>query len=1831
MKRSSSMLAIIMAAIICATSVCPVLAAEETDSGSTTIASEATPAGTEESVEEEPEESGSIDESDEEIPEENSVQSNGNSAPEEGNDPSEEPVSDHGESEKEAADDYNDFDSYEASESSGEAQETEQEENIENNSEENAEEAVEEDVVEEDAAESSMAAAGDIIASGDCGATEDDHVTWMLTGTEDDMTLTISGQGSMANYDDINSIDKHRAPWYSYRSSIKIILIETGLNSIGNYAFSKCSNVPEIVIPGGVTSVGVSAFNACSSLTEIVIPDSVTSIGASAFKACSSLTEIVIPDSVTSIGGSAFNGCSSLTQIVIPNGVTVIKTSTFKDCESLTDIIIPNSVTTIENEAFNYCSNLTNITIPESVTDIGVWAFMYCYSLTDFIIPEGVTSINEGVFIGCKELTSITIPDSVSSIGISAFRGCESLKEISIPYSVTSIGTRAFYECSSLISVSIPDGVTTIGEQTFSGCDNLVSVSIPDTVTIIEDGAFSDCHSLAEISLPSGITSIEHSAFISCDSLERITLPNGLTKIERETFKKCSALSEIAIPEYVTSIEYDAFEACDALSTIWFYGDLPTIDGGIFFGVTATAYYPSTWDYVPSSTEFGGTITWKEWDPETGIIPGEVDVRDGYDLKSVSNEADGIRISIDSILESPETRPDGFYLLKKEENGTFNKVQTYRFDASLNSFGGAEYLDTDVEFGKQYTYALQAFKGSSVGKCGTEVTIRRVWRAEINEVYGYDWNRFPIYQTSNKDVIIQIYFAQNELPSYYLDTDKFKGTLKLTCLGKVVLTSGYGKVIYREKTDGTDGHYLEWTIEKEKLNKADLPANTNCTLSVYDHNGDIIAEQQLKTSFERLSFCNSDDDNILARDPGSIINKDKHVSKELLIDFFGKSKADWLQSKFKEPIGDNGLCFGMAVTTDQFQAGLLSSENLFSQDKLDLVDKENLLSLSSGQSEKMLNLVKRQQLYQFVVPFIIELENHNFDFSGLLDQIDAYNSGQSALMPVIWMEAYEGDYVGDYHAVLAYRYKRNPDDDGVTIYVYDPGEPYRTINRVELYIKITGLSSNPRWDYTRMPYMGNKNDAISHNTRFSWVIPDWDIYSDAIEDEHIMADISGDAFDEDIDTIRNMYPDLDIKVLNYGQAAGNPLVLIGGEGLIDLSGICSSISLAGNNCSYEVSGAQSLILDLGTTDSGDGSEYGIRSITVGGDSETTVSRTTVTDDGVITYKKTLDDTTNTIVLESNSAIESPSEVSGKFDSGADWYFDGETMTISGEGATPDYASFRDTPWYSFRNEIRKVVIEEGVTRIGSGAFCSTKSVLRREGDPKGVDSITSVQFPGSLQAIGDSAFENCNQIQEVILPDSMSGAIGKAAFYHCYSLRTLDLGTGVSGIGEAAFKGCNKIEDLVIPASVEEIEKGYGMDSNTATMLANPIPQTGAFADCTSLQEVTYESDADIEDFTFAGCESLRSFKVTGAPAGIGSKALYDCGSLSELTLPAAITSIGEYAFDESLDALTIYYGGTEEQWRAVAIDEGNDALNSAKIICQPKELTSAVTLSQTSFIYNGKAQEPAVTVKDGDVTLVNGTDYTVSYKNNINAGTAIVSTTGAKGTVTYSSSNAAVAAVDSKTGKVTAKKVGTVKITAKSAATANYNTAGKAVTIKVVPAATASLLAANQPTGIKLTWKKVAGANGYIIYRNGIRIKTITSGTTVTFSDAKANTNGTKYTYKVVAKATTGTSTLSRSLTTYRVARTAISSLASGSAGKMTVKWKRNSKANGYVVQYSKSKTFSSGNKTATITKNTLLNKTIGSLTKGKKYYVRVRCFKTVSGKKYYSGWSAVKAVTIK
>ena len=244
---------------------------------------------------------------------------------------------------------------------------------------------------------------------------------------------------------------------------------------------------------------------------------------------------------------------------------------------------------------------------------------------------------------------------------------------------------------------------------------------------------------------------------------------------------------------------------------------------------------------------------------------------------------------------------------------------------------------------------------------------------------------------------------------------------------------------------------------------------------------------------------------------------------------------------------------------------------------------------------------------------------------------------------------------------------------------------------------------------------------------------------------------------------------------------------------------------------------------------------------------------------------------------------------------------------------------------------------------------------------------------------------------------------------------------------------------------------------------------------------------------------------------------------------------------------------------------------------------------------------------------------------------TTTVSVTGAKGTVSFKSSDSTIAAVDKSTGKVTAKKAGTVKITAASGATAQYNAApSKTVTIKVLPAVTSSLTAANQATGIKLTWKKVSGATGYKIYRNSTLIKTITGDSTVTYVDTKANTNMTRHIYKVVAKGPAGDSPLARTVTAYRVNRPVLTSVTNSAFSVMTAKWTRTARATGYQIKYSTSKTFASDNGTVSAYGGTTDSRRIADLKRGKTYYVKIRAYKVVGNALYWSEWSPTKTVRI-
>lgn len=221
---------------------------------------------------------------------------------------------------------------------------------------------------------------------------------WELS---DDGTLTISGNGDMPNWNGSNVSDIS-TPWYSQRSSIKSVVIEDGITSIGNCAFAWCPNLTSVTLPDSITSLGHHAFVQCRKLTDITLPSGVTKMGHNAFAACFVLEKLTIPENVTKINHRAFYQCYKLESITIPEKVTAIDGEAFYECNKLKEITIPKNVVSMGDSVFYGCDELTSVVIPDSVTSIGSRAFFYCTGLTSVTIPASVTSIGSYAFNGCS-------------------------------------------------------------------------------------------------------------------------------------------------------------------------------------------------------------------------------------------------------------------------------------------------------------------------------------------------------------------------------------------------------------------------------------------------------------------------------------------------------------------------------------------------------------------------------------------------------------------------------------------------------------------------------------------------------------------------------------------------------------------------------------------------------------------------------------------------------------------------------------------------------------------------------------------------------------------------------------------------------------------------------------------------------------------------------------------------------------------------------------------------------------------------------------------------------------------------------------------------------------------------------------------------------------------------------------------------------------------------------------------------------------------------------------------------------------------------------------
>ena len=429
---------------------------------------------------------------------------------------------------------------------------------------------------------------------GTCGA-DGDNLTWALSC---EGVLTISGTGDMADW------NTDYPAWSPYISTIKSIVIEEGIISIGAWAFYNCSNLTTVTIPNSVTIIGTGAFYNCSNLTTVTIPNSVVYIVGAAFAGCSALSTITIPNSVLYIGDIAFQSCTGLTSITCKATTPPsCGTDCFKNVDKSIPLYVPQGTKEAYKEADEWkeFSNIMDELPCEPIVgtcgaegDNLTWALScdgvltisgkgamadyesssdvpwidYRSDIQSLVIEEGVTSIGTGAFYDCRALTSIAISNSVTSIGFQAFGECIGLSSVTIPNSVKSIGDYAFIVCESLTSVKIGNGVTSIGESAFQQCTSLSSVTLGNSVKTIGTSAFADCSALTSIVIPNSVTSIGESVFYGCSSLTSIVIPSNVTSIGYAAFYGCSGLTSLTIGKSVTSIGMYAFKNCSGLTEI---------------------------------------------------------------------------------------------------------------------------------------------------------------------------------------------------------------------------------------------------------------------------------------------------------------------------------------------------------------------------------------------------------------------------------------------------------------------------------------------------------------------------------------------------------------------------------------------------------------------------------------------------------------------------------------------------------------------------------------------------------------------------------------------------------------------------------------------------------------------------------------------------------------------------------------------------------------------------------------------------------------------------------------------------------------------------------------------------------------------------------------------------------------------------------------------------------------------------------------------------------------------------------------------------------------
>ena len=1368
--------------------------------------------------------------------------------------------------------------------------------------------------------------------NGKCG----DNVSWSYDSTTN--TLTISGTGAMYDFE-----DSSEAPWNVYCEKFLTVKIESGVTTIGSWAFSDCSNLTSVTIPNSVTTIGECAFSWCSSLTSVTIPNSVTTIGNCAFSGCRSLaninvtsgnlnysskdgalfdknkseliqypagnqrTEYTVPNSVTTIGGSAFSGCGSLTSVTIPNSVTTIFSAAFSDCYSLTNINVASGNLNYsskdgvlfdknKSELIQYPAGnqRTEYVVPNSVTTIEYCAFSYCKSLTNVTLPNSVTTIGDLAFDHCTGLMSINIPNGVTRIEDATFQSCRSLTSVTIPDSVTTIGESAFSWCSSLTRVTIPNGVTTIGYWAFSHCSSLTSLTIPDSVTTIGEFAFYYCSGLTSVEISNGVTTIGEHVFGYCSSLISVTIPNSVTIIGEGAFYDCSSLISVEIPDSVTTIESFSFDHCRSLTSVEIPDSVKTI------GESAFEYCSSLKDVYYSGSE-------EQW--KAISVGSENDYLLNAAIHYNSAMCDH---TYSAVVVEPTCTTQGYTEYTCTKCG-----ESYTADY-VDALGHDEVVDIAVEPTCTETGLTE---GKHCSRCNevlvNQETVPALGHIEVvDKAVAPTCTKTGLTQGKHCSRCNEVLANQETVPAlgHIEVVDK---AVAPTCT-KTGLTQGKhcsrcNEVLVKQETVPALGHI-------EVVDKAVAPTCTKTGLTQGKHCSRCNTVLVKQETVPALGHNYNDDNDYCLNNCGtpnpylkkgecgvnvkwrysSLTNSLKITGSGTINDYNTFKKAPWYE--FRHELATVEIAEGITTVGANAFSGCYSLKTVSVPSSVKAIGDKAFYQCNGLQN---ITVAESNAYYSSQDGVLFDKNKET------LIQYPVDNDRSSYTLPSSVKS------IGDYaFAVYERGYWRfNLKNVEIT-------EGVVSIGRNAFYGQHLESVSIPKSVKTIEKYAFANRDNSLKDVYYGSSLYKWNKIS--IGSSNGALDKAVKHYKYSVDTCEHIYElvmnteptcsEAGARVFECNKCGYDYTEILEALGHIEVvdkavAPTCTETGLTeGKHCSRcnEVLVKQEVIDALG-------------------------HRFDSKNDHCLNGCGTLNQNIKTGICGDNVRWS--------------YEIDSKTLTIYGTGDIYDYehddgnlpveefslsevsisplASYTDqsNPWSSL--DIINVVIESGVTRIGENAFKKC--------------NIQNITIPDSVTTIGNFAFDRCssltsinvasgnlnysskygvlfdknkstlihypigNQRTEYTVPNSVK-TIGARAFYGCSSLTNVTIPNSVTTIEGYAFDGCKNLTSVEIPDSITTIGAGafYGCSSLTSVEIPDSVTTIGdyAFYSCSSLTSVTIpNSVTTIGELAFYDCRSLISVTIPNSVTTIERGAFNGCKSLTNITIPNSVTIIGELAF----------------------------------------------------------------------------------------------------------------------------------------------------------------------------------------------------------------------------------------------------------------------------------------------------------------------------------------------